>query len=95
MLFSMDKGNTRKRRHDVSRASQLLPLARSLHLSAISWNAVDAAVVVGLLTAVTVVIWGRKFANRSTNQVRLLLSFQQHNTGANLNRFIELMKHGG
>jgi hypothetical protein len=52
-------------------------------------NAVDAAVVVGLLTAVTVVIWGWKFANRSTNQVRLLLSFQQHTAGANLNRFIE------
>jgi hypothetical protein len=39
MLFNMDKGNTRKRRHDVRRASQLLPLARSLYLSAISWNA--------------------------------------------------------
>jgi hypothetical protein len=36
MLFNMDKGNTRKRRHDVRRASQLLPLARSLYLSAIS-----------------------------------------------------------
>jgi hypothetical protein len=31
MLFNMDKGNTRKRRHDVRRASQLLPLARSLY----------------------------------------------------------------
>jgi hypothetical protein len=36
MLFDMDKGNTRKRGHDVRRASQLLPLARSLYLSAIS-----------------------------------------------------------
>jgi hypothetical protein len=36
MLFNMDEGNTRKRRHDVRRASQLLPLARSLYLSAIS-----------------------------------------------------------
>jgi hypothetical protein len=38
MLFNMDEGNTRKRSNDVRRASQLLPLARSLYLSAISWN---------------------------------------------------------
>jgi hypothetical protein len=31
MPFNMDKGNTRKRRHDVRRASQLLPLAQSLY----------------------------------------------------------------
>jgi hypothetical protein len=36
MLFNMDEGDTRKRRHDVRHASQLLPLARSLYLSAIS-----------------------------------------------------------
>jgi hypothetical protein len=42
MLFDMDKGNTRKRGHDVRRACQLLPLARSLYLSAISCKAFAA-----------------------------------------------------
>jgi hypothetical protein len=40
MLFNMDEGNTRKRGHDVRRASQLLSLARSLYLSAISCHPV-------------------------------------------------------